>query len=162
MKLRYVTLISILLFLLQTTLFQYFRIGGVIPNTSLIFIILMTVLYGKTEGLLSAVLLGSFQDIFLSKALCMNLLIYLAISACLILIDEKIFKNNYTAPIIIFVSTTVIYNLMYGMFLFFMNDQLNYTRSFLEIIPIEVVYNTIIGVFVYKKLFKRVFGYELR
>lgn len=162
MKLRYVTLLSILLFLFQTTLLQYFRIGGIVPNMLLIFIILMTVLYGRVNGIYSAVLLGMLQDIFISKALCMNLLIYVSIALVLSIIDDKIFKNNYVAPIIIFVFSTIIYNLMYGMFLFFMNDQMNYGKIFLEIIPIEVIYNCLIGVFLYKKIFKRVFGYELR
>lgn len=161
MKYRYVTLLGIILFILQTTVLQGFRIYGVIPNFPLIFTVVFVLLYGNPTGMIFGIVSGVLQDSFMSKVLSINLIIYSLIAIIIGLMEEKIFKDNFLTPIILVSVSTVFYNLIVFTFMYLIKSPIHYSWL-LPKIAIEIVENAIIGFFIYRWSFKRVFGYDLR
>lgn len=161
MKYRYVTLLGIILFILQTTVLQGFRVYGVIPNFPLIITVVFVLLYGYPTGLLFGAVSGILQDSFMSKVLSINLIIYSLIAIVIGMMEEKIFKDNFLTPIILVSVSTVFYNLIVYIFMYLIKSPIHYS-GLLPKVTIEIIENAIIGFFIYRWSFKRVFGYDLR
>ncbi|BEP29927.1 rod shape-determining protein MreD [Helicovermis profundi] len=161
MKSKYVILISIFVFLIQSTILQFFRIYGIIPNISLVMIVTFTLIYGKKEGYIFAIGVGILQDVFLSKALSINLIIYTSIVFIISLFYEKLFKDNFLTPIITIIFATFIYHIMFLLFMYLIGASIN-DLDFYKIILGEGIENIVIITFIYGKIFPRVYDYNMR
>ena len=64
MRIIITTLIVVLNFILQTTLFPYLAIQGVFPNTALIIVTSYSLLRGSKEGALVGAGTGFLMDVF--------------------------------------------------------------------------------------------------
>ncbi|MBN2260343.1 MAG: rod shape-determining protein MreD [Clostridiales bacterium] len=162
MKKRYLFILALLIFLLQTTFFQLFRIMGVVPNLLLISIVISVLILDNREGIYLAVFFGLLQDIFASKAIGISILIYLIISLVLYSIKE-VFLSDYklSAILSVFIST-ISYHLLYYSISILLRDT---TRSFHYIVEIgflEAMYNTVVIYVFYGFVFNHIKGYEIR
>ena len=72
-KYRYLFLIIVVNFILQSTLFQGLKINGVSANYTLVLVLIITIIFGIKEGLFTAIFAGLFADVFLSMAIGINL-----------------------------------------------------------------------------------------
>lgn len=161
MKYRYLLLISLMIFLVQTTFMQFLRIGGVIPNLSLIFVVSFAAIHSKREALGLAVFLGAFQDLFASKVLSINLMIYVAIVFIIGSSEEHIFEDNILTPLVLMIVSTLFYHLVYSIAMFFLGNPI-FASTIIEMVLKETVYNVVTGMVIYTMLFKNVYGYNLR
>lgn len=161
MKTRTLLLLSFVIFIVHSTVFQFLRIYGIIPNISLIFIVVFSAIYPEKEGLLMAIFLGSLQDVFMSIALGINLLIYVPMAYVIHTMEVSLFKDNVLTPIVFLGVSTMFYYLMYFGFMYFLGSNLIFEK-FLVIGVKEMLYNIIVGVFVYAKFLKREYGFSLR
>ena len=161
MKYRYVAALSIILFILQTTVFQYLNINGVIPNIPLIITIIIVLLYDNPTGIFFAVFSGLLQDTMMSKVLSVNLIIYSLIAIVIGMMEEKIFKDNFLTPIVLIAVSTIFYNFVFFSFMYLIKSPIHYSGMYARII-IEMVENVVIGMFIYRWAFKKVVGYSLR
>lgn len=144
-------------FILQSTIFQYFRISGILPNTALIIVVTFSVIYGRKKGLVAGFFCGVLQDIFFSKALGINILIYLSIGYIIGGVENKIFKDNYITPLLLIVFTTVYYHSIYFVFMHFLKHSISYIDVLKSIILPEVLYNCVVGIIFYRVFYKRVY-----
>lgn len=161
MRHRYVVILSLIIFILQTTVFQYIKIQGVTPNIPLILTVIFVLLYGNSTGLIFAVISGILQDFMMSKVLSINLLIYATIAIVISLMEEKIFKDNFIAPIILIGISTIFYNLLVFIFMYLIKSPIHYS-GLITRVSIEMFENILIGMLVYRWAFKKVVGYNLR
>lgn len=161
MKYRYVVMFSLILFILQTTVFQYVDIQGVTPNLLLIMTVVLVLLYDNPTGIVFAIVSGIIQDTMLSKVLSINLMIYALIAMAIGLMEEKIFKDNFITPIVLIALSTVFYNAIFFVFMYLIKSPIHYSGLLMRI-SIELVENVVIGMFIYKWAFKKVVGYSLR
>lgn len=82
-----ITIVSIVLVLLQVTVFEYFKISDIKPDIILIFMVLLG-LYGKVSDLFfCGIICGILQDMTLSKTVGVYLIINLIF--CFILSERK-------------------------------------------------------------------------
>lgn len=162
MKDRYLIMISLTLVLLQTTVFQLIRIADVMPNLMLIWLIIAIVNFGKFAGIKTAIYAGLLTDVLIGKGLGTYMLIYLTIASIIALLEEKIFKDNYITPVVLIVSTTVMFHGMYFLIDYFSTGDVNLFRMVFGILIPEVVYNLAIGVFIYTWTFRMFMGYQMR
>lgn len=142
-------------FILQSTVFQYFRISGILPNTALLIVVTVSVICGRKEGLTAGALCGVLQDIFFSKALGMNILIYLSIGYIIGGVENKVFKDNYITPLLFIVFTTVYYHSIYFVFMHFLRHSINYIDILKTTILPEMVYNCVVGIIFYRVFYRR-------
>ena len=162
MKDRYLIAITLAIVVLQTTMLQLFRVGGVLPNLMLLWLIISIVLFGRFVGIKTAIYAGVITDVLIGKGLAVHLSIYLVIAILISSMEEKIFKDNYVTPVVLIVTTTVFYHVFFLIVHYFSTGDINLLKWVFEITLPEMIYNLAIGVFVYTKAFKWHMGYQMR
>lgn len=151
MSLQYIlaVLIIIVNFIFQSTLLQYFDIGGVVPNTTLIMVVIVSLLRGKYQGAAVGLVAGLMQDIFFSTTIGINALIYLLIGYVVGLLDDKVFKESSFLPLVTIILSTITYNAMYYLFMMFSSVDVSVTSVIRNLIVKETIYNSIVCILVY-------------
>ncbi len=150
----YVILIIVINFIFQTTILPHFSIAGVVPNTALILIVMVALLKGKYKGAFIGLIAGLLQDIFFSKIIGMNALIYFLIGYVVGLLDNRIFKESAILPFLTVVISTFSYHIMYYFFMMFLSRDVSFIIMMKDIVLKETIYNSIISIFVYKIIVK--------
>lgn len=144
-----VWIIILLNFILQGTLFQYFNLFGVLPNTSLVIVVCFSLFTNKNKGALYGFVIGLLQDIIYGQALGIYALIYMLIGYGIGLINTKIFRDNLIISFFITSIATSFYILMNVLIMYLLGYEIGIT-SFLGFpIILQVLYNSIISIFVY-------------
>jgi len=161
MKTRYIFLIALINFIFQSTWLQFFRLNGVLPNTSLILVVVFGALYGKKEGLYMALFAGVFQDLFLSKVLGVNLLIYVIVAWIIGSFEESLFKDNFLTPLVLTAVSTLSYHAIWLGIMYIFRSSIDYNLM-TRVLILETIINGIISIFLYGNVLKRIYGYGLR
>jgi len=162
MKERYLLPLCIFVFILQTTIFQSFRIFGVLPNLSVIVIILLTALLNRWIGIRGAIYLGILQDLFVSPALGLHTSVYVIIAVVISIFEDQVFRDNVIAVIMMIVASTLMYHSLFWIISYFMDMQIPLKDLIFKVLFIEGFYNLLLGFPLYHMLFKRLNGYNLR
>lgn len=161
MKWIYVVILSIVNFILQSTLFEALRINGVVFNTSLILVVFMALIFGNRNALTAAVISGLLQDFFYGWAIGVNVFIYVAIAILIDMIDESVFKDKSMTVFVLLIGSTFLYQIMFMGFMFILRVPIQISELPLRFI-IEAVMNTVLGLLIYKNIIRKLIGYELR
>lgn len=162
MKDRYLILISIVLVILQTTALPFLRIAGVVFSLPLIFLISGTVVFGHWKGLRIAIYLGVCLDILIGRGLGVYVFLYLSISYIISSFEEKIFKDNFVTPIILFVFAAFFETLYFLIYQYMSTGYAIGFRAFLVNFVVYSLYNGILGIPVYSYFMKKYMGYSMR
>lgn len=162
MKIRYLVLIALANFILQTALAPFLRVLGVAPNTALILTVVIAMLGGAERGLAFGLAAGILQDLFFSKALGIHTLVYGLLALGVGLIEARLFKDNRLTPAVLIIGATFAFYVI-SYFTFYLADDVAgimymLTRQF----PVEAIYNTFVCLLFYRRLFSKVYGYGLR
>lgn len=152
--------LGFLAFLLSTSMFQAFRIAGVLFNTGLILAFVVTVLSGWKEGLAATMVYAVFVDLFASRLLGINLLIYVLIVLAIDFTAKEFYRNSILMPLLYFVVLTVNYHLFYLVMMFLFGAVIPLEQLAISVV-IEVVYNTVLGYVVYYLAFWKTKGFKL-
>lgn len=144
-------------FLLQSTIFQYFRIAGILPNTALVIIVIISILNGRKKGITAGIITGLLQDLFFSRAIGVNTLIYMLIGYIIGGFEKKLFKDNLLTPIFLITVSTFFYHSVYFLLMYFLNQPFNFLFVLRKIALIEAIYNLFIGIFIYKCFYKQLY-----
>lgn len=153
MRVFAVSIIIITNFIIQSTLLQYFRVLGIIPNTALIIVVGFAILWGKNRGAVIGFFTGILQDILAGSLLGANALIYMLIGYNIGTFEKNIYKDNHLTPIFFTVISTVLYHLMFYIVMYMTHHQMHIWVLMRKIILPEVIYNGIISTFVYRLLY---------
>lgn len=135
--------------ILQTTILQHFRIFGIIPNTTLILLVVFAILFGRKKGAGIGLIAGLLQDILIGKILGVNALVYMLIGLGIGSFENKIFKDHAVTPIFFTLLATLSYHLMHYLIMYTVNDRVDIILLFTKVIAIEAVYNSVIAGFAY-------------
>ena len=161
MKWIYVVLLSLINFILQSTLLEALRINGVAVNTSLILVVFMALVFGNRNAITAAIICGILQDIFYGWAIGVNVFIYISLAILIDMIDESVFKDKSMTPFVLLIGTTFLYHLMYTGFMFILRVPIDFQIVLVRLV-IETVMNTVLGLLIYRNLIRKLIGYELR
>lgn len=161
MRWAYVLLLSILNFILQSTVLDALRINGVAVNTSLILVVFMALVFGNRNALTAAVISGLFQDIYYSWAIGVNIFIYFFLAILIDMIDDSVFKDKSLTPFVLLIGSTFFYYVVHTAFMFILGVPFEWQPTLVSF-AIETVMNTVVGLLIYKNLIKKMMGYELR
>lgn len=157
MKSIYIPIIVIINFIFQTTILQYVSIGGVVPNTTLITLVSISLLKGKKTGSILGISMGLLQDIVFSDVIGVNALIYFFIGYLVGLVDNKVFKDNLWVALIFTLLSTVFFHILFYVLMYFLSINMSFMAIFRKIVLIELIYNMILSIPIFRvinKLFK--------
>lgn len=150
LQLLIICLIILANFFLQTTVFQYIGIMGVIPNTSLVLTICFALQRGKKTGALLGLLMGLMQDIFFERVIGINALLYFLVGYLIGLTEQKLFKDNIMIPIMFTGISTFFYHLIYYFFMFFLGVSISFAFILQRVVWVELVYNCVAAIPIFK------------
>lgn len=151
-----ILLIIIINFIFQSTILPRLSLFGVVPNTGLIIVVLISLLKGKGIGSIVGLLIGLLQDIIFSTVIGVNGIIYFFIAYIIGVNEGKLTKDNMLIPIFITFLSTLSYHLLYYVFMFFLGHSINFSIFFKKVVLLETLYNSILSILFYK-FFNRIF-----
>lgn len=142
-------------FILQTTVFRFFEILGVIPNTTLIFVIIFSFLYKERYGMIYGIIFGLMQDVFYGDIIGVASFIYFTIGFVIDEMKRHIYKETVFTPVVITMIGVTYYHLMYWLLMRLFNADIGFFYILRSVYLIEIFYDVAVSIFIYKILFNR-------
>lgn len=144
-------------FIFQSTILPYFEIFRVVPNTALIIVVVLALAKGKYYGGIYGLIIGLIQDIMYSTVIGINAFILFFAGYFIGFVEDTFARDNILNPIAFTALTTVYYNILYSLFLYFLSRNINFITAVRSVFSFEVIYNSIVSIGIYK-LFQRIFS----
>ncbi len=152
--------IGFLTFVLSTTFFQLFRISGVVFNAGIILVVCTAALWGIKESLISTLTYAVLVDLFASRMLGINFLIYLLLIFVIYKFSEEFYTNSFLLPVILLIGSTVIFHTVYAFFMLVFRALIPMSDLFPRIL-MELLYNSAVGFMCYYLVFYLKKGFAL-
>ncbi len=152
--------IGLFSFFLSATIFQFFRIGGVVFNSGIIAAICTMLLCDRRCAFVAVLLYAVFVDLFVSRLLGVNLSIYLCMLVMLGNLVDEFYVKSVTLPFILLALCTLFYHAFYFVVMY-VTASLLPAQDIFRIVAIEMLYNLLVGFFVYRAAFRVVRGHSL-
>lgn len=142
----------IILYLMQTTIFDKITIAGIKPNVVIILVVLIGYKYGKIQGMIMGFFTGLFLDFTESDYIGYYALIYLTIGY-LAGFGNKLYNSDSTLiPVGLVGVSDVVLNFLIFTTGFLLRNRLDLPYYMMRIILPEAIYTIIISVVLYKLL----------
>jgi len=139
-----VSVIIILNFIIQSTLFSYIEIFGINPNTAIIIIVCFAMLRFEIEGALIGFFAGLIQDIFFGNVIGLNALLYTVIGYVCGKPFKDLYAENYILPLVLVGGSSLFFNFSYYVLNFLFRARVDIVHYFTTIIMPELLYTLII------------------
>lgn len=149
-KINIMAAIVVINFIFQTSLYNYLDIFGVIPNISLIFVVIFAMMTNGIIGGIIGILTGVLYDIMLYDVFGVYTLIYFIIGAVIGSFSEDVNRENYTLYSLATVLSTLFLHGSLYIILFFLKYNVENVASIFKNITFEIILNTFASVFVLK------------
>lgn len=143
------SIIALISYLLQSTLFGYIDIYGIKPNLIVITTISYALVRGREEGAAYGLFSGLLIDIMTGKVIGLFALLGMFLGLVVGSLNKNLYSENYLIPIILTAGGTFCYNLLYYIFWYFyvVQDQAIW-YLIARILPMTL-YNTLFSIFIY-------------
>lgn len=150
------TMVAIILinFIFQTSLYKFVSIFEVVPNISLILLVIFSVMTNGVVGGLLGLLTGLFYDMMLQEVFGIYTLIYFVIGALIGSFSEELNRENYMLYGTATLLSTILMHLSIFVILFFLKYRISSSYYILGKIVLEIVLNTVLSVFVLKLIIR--------
>ncbi len=147
------TLEIIILLVIQSATFHYFKLADIMPNLLLILVVSTAHMRGRMTGMIMGFVTGILVDLmFASYIIGLYALLYLVIGY-LAGFSNKVYSNDdYTLPIVLIGISDLIYGFFYYVFEFLLRGRLNFLFYLRRLIIPEVIYTIAASVLLYKLL----------
>lgn len=148
-KILTVILLSILFLVLDNAFMPFLGIKGYYPSLLFVFAICYSIINGSWSGVFLGIFSGLVQDIYLTNALGINMLLNMVMCLIASKVGKTIFKDKALVPIV----TCLLLSLLKGVFMFIILYVLGQYIDIKSALFISV-YNMIVGIFMYKRVYK--------
>ena len=149
-----ITLIIIVCFLLQTTLFKALSFASISPNLLIVIVSSFGFMRGKKEGLVIGFCCGLLMDIFYGNILGFYALIYMYIGYCNGFFRKIFYPEEIKLPMLLISVSDLSCNLLIYFFLFLFRKRFDFIYYLWHIMIPEFVYTILITVVLYFSLLK--------
>lgn len=113
MKHRYIFLIFLLAFILQTTIFNNFGVYQMSPNIILCLVVIFTFLYEGNHGMIYGLIFGFVLDICFAEIIGVAPLCYFTVALICIEMKRYLYKDSRISLTIVTCIGTAVYALLY-------------------------------------------------
>lgn len=145
-----VTLLVIVCFCLQCTLFKTLSLGYISPNLLIIITSSFGLMRGKKEGLVIGFFCGLLIDIFYGDVLGFYALIHMYIGYVNGFFNKIFYDEDIKLPIILITLSDFVYGFIIYVFLFLLRTRLDFMYYMIHIIIPEVVYTIVVTIVFYR------------
>ena len=153
-------LIFILIYFLQSNLFNWFNIAGVKPNLFVIFVLFLGLFGGKYMGVISGVISGLLLDFFMGKNVGISAIMLGAVGIIAGILDKNFSKDSKLTIILMIMATTFIYEIGSYIINSIIFSYEVAIWNFIRILLIEIFYNAILTIILYPLIQRLGFSLE--
>ena len=140
----------IILFLLQTTVFQWFALANISPNLLIVINASCGFMHGKNEGMLVGFFSGLLIDIFYGDLFGFYALIYMVIGYLNGFFNSIFYEVDIKLPMILISISELFYSIVIYVFMFLLRNRLDFLYYFIHIIIPESLYTIVITIVLYR------------
>lgn len=144
------TVIILICFLLETTIFQYLALASVIPNLLIVVTSSFGFMRGRKEGLFIGFFCGLLKDILGGDLIGFYALVYMVIRYCNGFFSRVFYDEDIKLPLALISASELVYSLIVYIFLFMLKSDFNFWYYFNHIIMPELVYTILITLGLYQ------------
>lgn len=149
-----VGIIITLTFLCQSTVFQYIRLAGVVPNLLLIVTMSFGLMRGRREGVLVGFFCGLLIDIFFGTLVGPYAFIYMSFGYINGFFHRIYYTSDVLLPVLMITINDFAYNIVVYLLFFMLRNKLDFRSYFLGVIFPEMIYTIVITLVYYKLLLR--------
>ncbi|NLJ90021.1 MAG: rod shape-determining protein MreD [Clostridiales bacterium] len=140
----------IISFLLQTTVFRWFKLAGTVPNMLLILTVAYGFLKGRKAGLFVGIASGLLVDFMYGDLIGITAIIYMVIGYANGYVGKIFNREDKIVPIVLTGFSQFAYFILYYTFNFLLRGRVNIFFYFMTIGLPEIVYTTLIAIIYYR------------
>ena len=139
----------IIIYLLHSNLFSWFKIAGVMPNLFVIFILFIALYSNKVTGITYGIIVGIFLDLFIGKKVGITAIMLGIVAVVGVVFDKNFSKENRFTLIIMIIVSTIIFEIGSYFLSYFIYDNYIQIWPFIQILLIECLYNALLTIILY-------------
>lgn len=144
-----VTVIIIICFLLQSTVFQALSFASISPNLLIVVCASFGFMRGRKEGLLIGFASGLLLDIFFGDVLGFYALLYMYVGFINGCFKKQFYPDDVKLPMLMIAGSDLVYNLLVYLLRFMLRGEFRLGYYMLHIIIPELVYTLLVSVILY-------------
>ena len=149
----------LIIYFLQSNLFNWFTISGIMPNLFVIFVLFVGLFTNRITGIVYGVVLGLILDLVIGMQVGVNAIGYGIIGFLSATLDKNFSKDSRATIMFMVLGTTIIFEVV----TYILNNIILVRNleifNFIKILSIEVIYNLIITIIIYPLIQK--LGYSI-
>ena len=149
----------LIIYFLQSNLFNWFTISGIMPNLFVIFVLFVGLFTNRITGIVYGVVLGLILDLVIGMQVGVNAIGYGIIGFLSATFDKNFSKDSRATIMFMVLGTTIIFEVV----TYILNNIILVRNleifNFIKILSIEVIYNLIITIIIYPLIQK--LGYNI-
>ena len=149
----------LVLYFLQSNLFTWFKIAGVMPNLFVILVLFIGLYSNKYMGVTYGIIFGLLIDLFISKKIGITAIMLGVVGAIGTAFDKNFSKENRITLIIMVAIATIVFEIGEALIYYFVMRESIDILPFIEILLIECLYNAILTIILYPLIQKS--GYKI-
>lgn len=139
----------VFIYLLQSNVFTWFKIAGVMPNVFVILMLYIGLFMGRNSSIVYGAIFGVLVDIFISRKLGITSIMLIIIGIIADWFDKNFSKDNRITVMAMVAIITIIYEIgSYMLNYTFLNINVE-ILAFGKTLLIETLYNTILTIIIY-------------
>ena len=138
-----------LIYFLQSNLFTWFKIAGIMPNLFVILVLFIGLYSNKYMGVTYGIIFGLLLDLFIGKNIGVTAIMLGVVGVIGTAFDKNFSKENRITIIIMVMIATFVFELGRSLVLYIINRTYLEFLPFLEILLIECIYNAILTIILY-------------
>ena len=139
----------IIIYVLHSNLFSWFKIAGVMPNLFVIFIVFIGLYSNKITGITYGIVIGLLLDLFIGKKVGITAIMLGVVAIMGVVFDKNFSKENRFTLIIMVMASTIIFEVGSYFLSYFIYENYIQIWPFIQILLIECVYNALLTIILY-------------
>lgn len=148
------TVIIIVCYLLETTVFQKIALASIVPNLLIVVTSAFGFMRGKKEGMIIGFFCGLLKDVMTGQLLGLYALIFMLIGYGNGFFRRIFYGDDVKLPIILIATSDFLYGIIIYVVMFMLKSDFNFSYYFQHIIMSELVYTVLVSFGVYYILLK--------
>lgn len=143
------TILIIVCFLLQSTVFGAMNLGGIVPNLLVILTASYGFMRGERTGLVTGFFCGILTDIFYGEVLGFYALILMYIGYMNGKFSRIFYPEDIKLPATLIIASDFCYGFLCYVLMFLMRGRLQFGYYFMNVILPEIVYTVVVTIILY-------------
>ena len=139
----------VIIYILHSNLFAWFKIAGVMPNLFVIFVLFIGLYANKYMGVTYGIIFGLLLDLFLSRNIGISAIMLGIVGIIGVVFDKNFSKENRITLIVMVILSTIVFETGEYLVSFFINKFDLEIITFIQILLIECLYNSILTIILY-------------